>query len=169
MIINIKVGDITAPENNADLIIGMNSQLIDVYGIGKPFVNKINTIHPIMLGSVLSFTFDDCRNLHMLICHHLGKGGWNNADKYVRYGMDYLWHSESNAKRFSIVQIGTGRVGIRDDADSTSIRTAMANSFLPVDLFIFEQPKQQVNASAVLPLRAYRHFHPVLGEERLIA
>jgi len=171
MINDIKVGDITSPENRADIIIGMNTKLQDVTGIGLPFVKKINALHPIDLGSVLSFKFDDDRNVHMIICHRLGdNGGWKDADMHVRFGMDYLWHTERNGRKFSTVQIGTGRVGVRDGADPVCIRTAMATSHLPVTLFVFN-PRETVAAVIELerPMTAYRAWHPVHGEERLVA
>jgi hypothetical protein len=170
MIKDIKVGDITSPNNPAHIIIGMNSHLNDVTGIGRPFVNKITTAHPVKLGSVLSFRFDATRNLHMLVCHHLGKGGWANSDMHVRYGMDYLWQTEKPTEDFSIVSIGTGRIGIRDGADAVAIRTAMANSYLPADLYIhFEPEKFTVDNANQMILKAYRHFHPIYGEELIAA
>ena len=170
MITAIKVGDITSPANPKHIIIGMNSQLNDVTGIGRPFVNKIRTAHPIKLGSVLSFEFDDTRDLHMLICHHLGADGWADSDRHVRYGMDYLWQTEKHTEAFSIVAIGTGRIGIRDGADAVAIQAAMANSYLPADLFIYPEPERVTKQDEFfVPLRAYRHFHPIFGEERLVA
>jgi hypothetical protein len=170
MIEHIRIGDITSSDNPSHIIIGMNSQLQDVLGIGMPFVDKIETAHPIKLGSVLSFKFDGTRNLHMLICHHLGRDGWVGADMHVRYGMDYLWQTEEWGKSFSIVQIGTGRVGTRDGANAVAIRTAMATSHLPVNLYIYRKPEGVAESNAVpVPLTAYRHFHPVYGEERLVA
>ncbi len=167
MIVEIIAGDITSLNNRADIIIGMNARLTDVTGIGGPFVNKISTLHPIDLGSVLSFKFDSDRNLHMLICHKIGKDGWKYADKHVRYGLDYLWHTERK-REFSIVQIGTGRVGVRDSADSAAIHTAIATSFLPVKLFIYD-PKETVAVVSVRekPMQAYRAWHPVMGEEKI--
>ncbi len=106
----------------------------------------------------------------MLICHHLGKDGWVGADMHVRYGMDYLWQTEKHTELFSIVAIGTGRIGTRDGADTPAIRSAMANSYLPADLFIYQKPEKVAAHDAVLlPLKAYRHFHPTYGEERLAA
>ncbi len=170
MLKSIKVGDITSPENPAHIIIGMNSQLNDVLGIGRRFVNKIRSVHPIKLGSVLSFKFDSTRNLHMIVCHHLGKNGWVGADMHVRYGMDYLWQTEDQAELFSVVEIGTGRVGLRDGADPAAIRTAIATSFLLVDLFIYQGPEVATAHDAAAPvLQAYRHFHPTFGEELLVA
>ncbi len=170
MIRDIKVGDITSPSNPADVIIGMNSTLSDVTGIGLPFVKQIAAIHPIVRGSVLSFRFTPERNLHMIVCHAIDDGGWVNADMHVRFGMDYLWHTEA-MRQYSIVQIGTGRVGRRDGADDIAIRSAMANSFLPVDLYVYDPAVHQViaNAMAQQPLRAYRAWHPIHGEERIAA
>ena len=170
MITDIKVGDITSPENRADIIIGMNSELHRVTGIGMPFVKNITALHPIDPGSVLSFKFDENRNVHMIICHRLGIDGWKDADKHVRFGMDYLCHTERNGRKFSTVQIGTGPVGIQYGADPASIRTAMATSHLPVTLFVFN-PRETVAAVVELerPMTAYRAWHPIHGEERLVA
>lgn len=169
MIKDIVSGDITSPENRADIIIGMNSKLKDVTGIGMPFVSNVKTVHPIELGSVLSFKFDGSRQLHMIVCHHLGPGGWEDADMHVRFGMDYLWHT-SKRRKYSIVKIGTGRVGIRDGSDPIRIHTAMATSHLPVTLFIYD-PKEKVAVVSALerPLVPYRAWHPVHGEERIAA
>ncbi|TXH01058.1 MAG: hypothetical protein E6R05_06155 [Candidatus Moraniibacteriota bacterium] len=169
MINDIVVGDITRPTNPADVIIGMNSTLSDVLGIGRPFVKKVAAIHPIVRGSVLSFKFTPERHLHMIICHDIGEGGWVGADQQVRFGMDYLWHTDGS-RRYSIVQIGTGRVGKRDGADPTAIRSAIAASFLPVNLYVYDPgAREAVEAAVQAPLRAFRAWHPVLGEERIAA
>ena len=168
MIQDIVSGDITAPENPADIIIGMNSQLSDVTGIGRPFVNKLKTKHPIELGCVLSFEFDDERQLHMIICHHLGNGGWMGSDMHVRFGLDYLWQKPGHAlRKFSIVKIGSGRVGQRDGANPAAILTSMTNSFLPVTLYLFNKRLQEEGVVAMKkpPLRALRVWHPNHGEE----
>ncbi|HEY4487064.1 MAG TPA: hypothetical protein VJB70_05065 [Candidatus Paceibacterota bacterium] len=164
MIVGIEVSDITSPNNKRDIIIGMNTTLNDVRGIGLPFVKKIETLHPITLGAVLSFEFDDSRQVHMLICHDLGQYGWKNADHFVRFGMDFLWHTEP-AREYSIVQIGTGRVGHRDRADPVAIRTAMTNSFLPVTLFVFNPEKSRVIHVALPELKPFRAWSPTHGVE----
>ena len=170
MIKEIVVGDITSRLNRSDLIIGMNSQLEDVTGIGKRIVQKIKSNQPVLLGSVLSFKFDEQRNVHMIVCHNLGRGGWKGADMYVRFGMDYLWKTEASSKKFSIVEIGTGRIGKRDGADPMSIRTAMTNSFLVADLFIYNPRElEAVHEVLALPLIAYRSWNAQHGEERLAA
>jgi|GEM_PF-5915513 len=169
MIRDIIVGNITRPTNSADIIIGMNSTLSEVLGIGRPFVDKIAAIHPIVRGSVLSFEFTPEQHLHMIVCHDIGRGGWVDAEQQVRFGMDYLWHTEGT-RHYSIVQIGTGRVGTRDGADPATIRSAMAASFLPVDLYVYDPGAHEtVEAASVAPLRAFRAWHPVLGEERIAA
>lgn len=170
MIVDIVEGDITSPDNPCDIIIGMNSQLEDVTGIGLPFVRNVKALHPIQLGSVLTYEFDGNRLVHMLICHHLGKDGWVGADMHVRFGMDYLWQQpDSFSRRFSIVQIGTGRVGKRDGANRTSIIQAMANSFLPAELYIYTPP-DVVHDVVGMPrqtLTPKRAWHPRYGEEEL--
>ena len=185
MIRDIKLGDITSPANPADIIIGMNSTLSDVTGIGLRFVREIKVLYPIVLGSVLSFAFTPERNVHMIICHTIGEGGWVHADRYVRYGLDFLWQAEAaqytgeggmdhlltgNSRRYSIVQIGTGRVGRRDGADHAAIRTAMAESFLPVDLYVYDPALRQLVEQAEQPvLRAFRAYHPLRGVEEIAA
>ena len=140
MIKRIVVGDITNVTNKRHIILGMNDTLEDLVNrIGRPYVEKLRAslTKPLELGSVLSFRFDQDRNLHMLVCHKIGFGGWKDADKYVRFGLDYLEHAEYNGRdEFSIVQIGTGPIGIRDGAVFHSINTAIANSYLPVTLFV---------------------------------
>ncbi len=167
---DIVQGDITSPDNRADIIIGMNSELSDVTGIGLPFVKKISVAYPIVLGSVLSFQFNSDRQVHMLICHSLGEHGWKGAHRYVRFGLDYLWQTEGS-RRYSSVRIGTGRIGKRDRADHAEILSAMAESFLPVTLYLYQPPAQEVIEAvrANEPLRAFRAWHPIHGEERLAA
>ena len=166
MITDITVGDITSPDNKRDIIIGMNSTLNDVTGIGLRFVKKISTIHPITLGSVLSFEFDKTRNVHMLICHHIGEDGWKHTDNFVRFGMDFLWHTEPNRK-YSIVQVGTGRVGRRDGADVIAIRTAIATSFLPVTVFVFDAEKRAAARATAPMLKPFRAWSPEHGTENI--
>ena len=138
MIRKIVVGDILDPRNTSDIIIGMNTELDEVTGIGLPFVR--NTIPEIALdlGSVITFKFDAYRRLHMLICHRLGLGGWERAEDHIRYGLDYLNHYRTDDREFSIVQIGCGQVGTRDRAPCEQIFRAMATSSLPVDLYVYE-------------------------------
>ena len=185
MIRDIKLGDITSPANPADIIIGMNSTLSDVTGIGLEFIRDIPVIYPIVLGSVFSFEFTPERNVHMIICHTIGEGGWANADRYVRYGLDYLWKTEEaqytgehgmdhlltgSPRRYSIVQIGTGRVGKRDGADHALIRSAIAESYLPVDLYVYDPTlRQLVEQAKCPPMKAFRAYHPLHGEERIAA
>jgi hypothetical protein len=147
MIEDIVVGDILSLQKKADIIIGMNTELSDVLGIGKRFVAQIRKTRSIALGSVISFEYDRTRELHMLVCHELGSGGWANADKNVRYGMDYLWNKRPDRK-YSIVQIGTGRVGRRDGADHAAIRGAIASSYLRADLYVLPQDGDEIPAAA---------------------
>jgi hypothetical protein len=171
MIADIILGDITHPNNNRDIIIGMNSTLSDVTGIGLTFVSKYPDLHqPIELGSVLSFRFDASRYLHMIICHSIGTGGWKNAHQYVRFGLDYLWHTEGG-REYSAVRIGNGRVGKRDGANEAKIRTAMTTSFLPLALYLFDPAQEAVaeRSAVIVPLRAFRAWHPRYGEERIAA
>lgn len=172
MIPRIRIGDITSPANPADIIIGMNSTLSEVTGIGLPFMKEITVLYPIVRGSVLSFGFipDPRRHVHMIICHDIGKGGWVNADQDVRFGMDYLWHTDGE-RQYSIVQIGTGAVGKRDGADEGAIRKAMVDSFLSADLYIYDSTVQRVieDAMAQPPMRAFRVWHPIHGEECVAA
>ena len=148
----------------------MNASLKDVTGIGRPYVENIVAAYPIELGSVISFSFanNDPRKVHMIICHDLGEGGWNSAEKYVRFGLDYLWHTEPAAKKFSIVNIGTGRVGKRDKADHATIRSAIANSFLPVRLYIWDQLQEMEMADQIpVALMPYRRWDMRHGEKRI--
>jgi hypothetical protein len=169
MIIDIKSGDITARENPSDIVIGMNAQLTDVQGIGKPFISKIQRTRPLRLGSVLSFEFDRDRALHMLICHNIGKGGWKDAPNYVRFGLDYLWDKQPEVVH-SIVRIGTGRVGMRDGADHASIHAAMAISHLKLELFVLPSERDLVameNLLASPTLVPFRYWSEAEGEQPL--
>ena len=173
MICNIVTGDITSRDNPADIIIGMNSELSDVTGIGLPFVKDAIPTRLIQLGSVITFDFDGDRRLHMIICHHLGQGGWDGAERHVRFGLDYLDHLEQmhneRDRQYSIVQIGTGRVGMRDGADHTAIHLAMAQSHLELELFVFK-PLQVANADVIAaPLRPMSAWSPIHGENEVRA
>src|SRR4051812_21268231 len=105
MIESIVIGDILSPSNPRDIIIGMNTDLEDVTGIGLRFVRNVIPLLALDLGSVISFDFDQKRKLHMIICHKLGKGGWADAEQYVRFGLDYLEHLNDTGRQYSIVQI----------------------------------------------------------------
>jgi hypothetical protein len=84
--------------------------------------------------------------------------------------MDYLWQTEKQSRQFSIVEIGTGRIGKRDGADPISIRTAMANSYLPATLFIHNPRElEPVHEVLSLPLVAYRSWNARQGEQLLAA
>ncbi len=163
MIKDIKSGNILSDRNPADVIIGMNSELEDVLGIGRAYVEKIRTTNALSLGAVVSFEMRGDRELHMLICHKLGKGGWKNADQFVRYGMDYLWQKRPD-RLYSIVNIGTGRVGKRDGADAVAIRSAIASSFLQADLYIYNEELEQEPAHNVVSLRPFRIWQMDGGE-----
>ena len=168
MIIDVLVGDITSPENPHDIIIGMNADLIDVTGIGRHFVKDIFPMKSLDLGSVISFNFDKKRKLHMIICHTIGSGGWTRAADHIRYGMDYLEHFNDESRTYSIVQIGKGRVGQRDGANSAAIHTAMSTSHLPVTLFVFDNTQQQAIEQRV-PLHIVSAWNPVSGAIPLAA
>lgn len=174
MIQDIKVGDITSRSNKSNIIIAMNTTLEDVTGIGVPFVRKINPTHPIQLGSVLNFQFDKNRMLHMLICHGIGFGGWTDADKWVRFGLDYLWQASMTKNHllfdseFSIVQIGTGEIGRRDGACAPEIRSAMAASHLNLTLFVRDKESQILVKKDREPLHPLSTWHPMYGEEKLV-
>lgn len=166
------MGDITAPENKSDIIIGMNSQLSDVTGIGLPFVKDAVPTRAIQLGSVITYEFDTVRKLHMLICHSLGNGGWRDSERYVRFGLDYLAHVNQmemeKETNYSIVNIGTGRVGTRDGSDPIGIKRAMADSHLVIDLFVYTPPSVHADVRAArAPLRLVGAWSPHYGEERI--
>ncbi|MBU6321646.1 MAG: hypothetical protein KGI78_01800 [Patescibacteria group bacterium] len=116
----------------------MNDSFEDVQGIGLPFIERIRRTRAIRLGSVVTFDYDGERQLHMLICHRLGRNGWVDAERHVRYSLDWL-NQFAPERQYSIVDIGTGRVGKRDGANPAVIRRAMGNSHLPVTLFIFPE------------------------------
>lgn len=164
MIRNIIPGDITSPENRCDIIIGMNSQLQDVTGIGRRFVQDAVPQKALGLGSVITYDFDATRKLHMIICHDLGIGGWRKADKYVRFGLDYLDHLNAACREHSIVQIGTGRIGKKDGADHTAILTAITGSHLLVDLYVYDPPKARVANADVIELRPVSAWSPHYGD-----
>ena len=165
MIKDIKVGNILDCSNRSNIIIGMNTEFSDVRGIGKPFVERISKTRTIRLGTVVTFNYDNDRELHMIVCHTLGRGLWSNAEQYVRYGMDYLWNCDRESN-YSIVNIGTGRVGMRDGADHASIRGAIASSYLPVDLFILNEPERiAAEATArIIPLAPLRMWDMQEGQ-----
>jgi hypothetical protein len=138
MIRKISPNDITTldPDEPLDIVVGMNTRLEKLDSILLPRQWQADQKFPLQIGSVLSFQLDRMRKLHMLICHNLGNNGWVDAEKYIRIGMDYLWLKHGNNRDFSIVQIGAGRVGLAGGADTNRIRSAMAESFLPVTLFV---------------------------------
>ncbi len=155
MIKNIIPGDITSPKNKSDIIIGMNSELGELSALGRSVLKRNLPRRELLdLGTVLTFKFDDKRLIHMVICHHLGEGGWRFADQYIRVGLDHLWLNPPARRKFSIVQIGKGAVGTRDGANSSSIHTAIASSYLPVDLYVYDDNKATVPKQNVVQLPA---------------
>ena len=174
MIKDIVVGDITSPDNPADIIIAMNTTMEDLTELAKRFAKRLPAVEePFELGSVLSFRFDQSRNIHMLICHRIGFGGWESADKYVRFGLDYLWNmdnevNETPERKYSIVKIGTGPIGLRDGADSVAIRTAIDTSYLPVTMWIRDPELGYAVTKTIEPRYVYRTWSPTVGQEDLL-
>lgn len=169
MIEEIVHGNITNKEvASGDIIIAMNTKLSEASAIGRPFVRNRNILREIKLGSVLTFNFDDERLLHMLICHRIGRGGWANAEKYVRFCLDYLWQ-QHNDKKYSIVQIGKGHIGRRDGANVPAIRTAMADSFLRMDLVILPEMLEAQAAVGVTSMVPFRVWDMERGEREIRA
>ena len=165
MIREIVVGDITAAVNRCDIIIGMNTELGEVSTLGRRVL--ANTLPPpqfIDLGTVLTFKFDQNRFIHMLICHNLCSGGWERADQFVRVGLDHLWVTRAN-RNYGIVQIGRGLVGRRDGAEPEAILTAIASSYLPVDLYVHgdETAIVALEASSDNVLEFTEGFSPTKG------
>lgn len=163
MILDFLAGDILADDVTDDIIIGMNSQLQEVQGIGLPFTWQIQHNKPLKLGTVFSFELDAVRKLHMIICHHLGQGGWENSDQYLRFGMDYIRQTEG-PRPCSMVKVGTGHIGQRDGADVPKIISAIADSHLAVTLYVYRPHEPEaVEARVALPLpslvayRAWNH------------
>ena len=162
------LGDITHPSNNRDIIIGMNTTFHDVRRIGRRFVQS--RTEPLALGSVLTFKFDEARDLHMLICHTMKPNNWTDAHKHVRFGLDFLWNLHGTSRQFSIVQIGTGRNGIRGGAESDRINRAISNSFLDMKLFVnYEEPAEAVAQAEVIPLRPFQAWNAAEGVQQLAA
>lgn len=164
---NIVYGDITALNNQLDIVIGMNTKLAEASAIGRRVLVHKGLTRALELGDVITFKFDETRNLHMLICHHIGVGGWMLADKYIRIGLDYLGRRTSFCKHFSIVRIGTGPVGIRDKADSVAIHTAMATSYTPLHLYLFERERAEARVARFPPLKALRTWSIANGEREI--
>jgi hypothetical protein len=166
MLRDFTIGDITDPANQSDIIIGMNPKLSEASAIGRPFVKNTSVISQMKLGSVLTFRFDKKRLLHMLICHHIGRGGWKDADKYVRYSLDYLWQ-QHGGRSYSIVQIGKGPIGQRDGADISAIRTAMTTSFLEMDLYILPDYLEKRVGVSEIPIIPFRVWDMKKGEREI--
>ncbi len=167
MIADIHHGDITAPSNKLDIIIGMNTRLAEASAIGRRVLINKSLTRELGLGDVITFKFDENRNLHMLICHYLVVGGWLNADRFVRFGLDYLWQRSPAATHFSIVRIGTGKVGIRDGADASAVHTAMADSWAPLHLYIWDGEHIEARVAQIRPLKLLRTWSIAEGEREI--
>lgn len=167
MILNILHGDITNPENKADIIIGMNTMCAEASAIGRTvLVGKI-LASELELGDVVTFRLNEHRDLHMLICHELNSGGWGGADQFVRFGLDYLWQRYRNKRAFSIVRIGMGPVGIRDCADAAAIHQAMATSYLPLCLYIWNGERVEARVAQFPILKPSRTWSRSRGEREI--
>lgn len=167
MIRDIYYGDITNPDNVADIIIAMNTRCAEASAIGRTvLVGKVLS-RELELGDVVTFKFDKRRDLHLLICHELGQGGWEGAEQFVRFGLDYLWRQYRTKRQFSIVRIGTGLVGTRDGADATAIHTAIADSYLPICLYIWDGEKVEDRVAQFPPLKPSRTWNFSKGEREI--
>lgn len=166
---NIIPADVTGKTNKLDIVIGMNPHLAEASLLSRWVLAKMTLTRPLDLGDVITCDFDGKRRLHLIICHHLGRGGWMNAEKYVRWGFDYLWQrSALSGQEFAAVQIGTGAVGRRDGADTGLIRTAMADSFAPIHLYVWDDTEAVAAANVVaIPLRPIRMWNMHHGEKRI--
>lgn len=170
MILETFAGDIESPLNPRDVIIGMNRDLSERTPFAISVSNRHKIVTPVEMGSVLSFEYRDGRKVHMLVCHEIGQGGWNDADKYVRWCLDYLWYTAPE-RQYSVVHIGTGRIGKRDGADGAAIMTALAQSHLEMVLYQKSTLNQEALPAVVQPalIHAYRLWQPSKGEMRLAA
>lgn len=167
MIPDIRHGDITNPGNEADIIIGMNTRCAEASAIGRTaLIGKVLS-RELDLGDVITFHFDQHRDLHMLICHELGAGGWSGADQFIRTGLDHLWLRHRDRRKFSIVRIGTGPVGIRDGADAAAIHMAMATSYLPLCLYIWDGEGVDAKAAQYPILKPSRTWSRRRGEREI--
>ena len=162
---SVVVGDVTSSSLN--IIIGMNTRLGEASALGRQVLSDKSLTRELDLGEVITFDFGLNRRLHMVVCHYLGQGGWMNAEKYLRFGLDYLWQTTKPAQEFAIVQIGMGVVGRRDGADDEALRTAMATSHLPLHLYIRGEAKQAEAHASVVPLRPLRTWSPIRGEQEI--
>lgn len=162
MIEGIVVGDILSPTNRRDIIIGMNTTLGEVNGIGRPFVRKYPDAE-FDRGSVLTFNLDESRKLHMIICHKLGLDGWVEAEKYLRFGLDHLDQYNDQDRKYSMVNVGTGMIGQRDGANPSAMLCAMANSHLSVMLYVLGGLASERVMQKYPPLRALHAWSPVEG------
>jgi hypothetical protein len=89
----------------------------------------------------------------MLICHRdCSKGAGIKRINLSRFGMDYLDHNKEPDQKFSVVQIGTGPIGLRDGADLSAIMTAISTSFLPVTLCLREEAMVMTAGAKRAPL-----------------
>lgn len=162
MIEGIIVGDALSLTNRRDVIIGMNTTLGEVNGVGRPFVRKYPGAE-FDLGTVLTFNLDESRKLHMIICHKLGSGGWVKADKYLRFGLDHLDQYNDQGRAYSIVNVGTGVIGQRDGANPAAMLCAMANSHLPVMLYVLGGLASERVMQKYPPMRALHAWSPKEG------
>ena len=164
-----RIGDITSFTNKSHIVFAMNDTLEEATPLIAPYVEKLafGPENPLTLGSVLSFPFTNGRKLFLVICHKIGFGGWEGADQYLRFGLDWINHYKQKGDTFSIVEVGTGPSGMRDGADAASLKTAIATSYLPVYLFVREEVKVMAAAAAAnkapLNLAAFAYFSPQNG------
>ena len=168
-IVDIHLGDITDPKNKRDIIIGMNTRLAEASAIGRRVLVGKSLARNLELGDVITFKFDELRNLHMIICHTIGGGGWRGAERHIRFGLDYLWQrNQAENRKFSIVKIGAGPIGRRDGADAIAIHTAMADSFLPLHLFVRGSVTlASTNVANLPPLQPHRIWQHSDGEREI--
>jgi len=131
-------GDITAPDNERDIIVGISTQIPESI-FGRRVSGREN-FRERQLGDVITFKFDEKRLLHAIVCRSSGVGGWAAADEHIRVAIDCLRQRGRTA--LSTVYIGRSKSGTREGADVVAIYQAMKES-LP-RLYIFWESEELV-------------------------
>lgn len=164
MIGGICEGDITALENEQDIIVGVSTRLPDFIFGRRVFVGE-SLAPERTLGEVITFTFDAQRLLHAIVCRSPGVGGWAAADEYIRVAIDCLFKRGRTA--LSTVYIGRSPDGVREGADIAAIYQAIMKSIPRVSLFWKCEEKVFTAGENLPPLKPFLIWNVSTGERNL--
>jgi len=150
MIYTTVSGDIAASSNGDDIIVPCSTDLTELRLFGRMIDVQDTPILVRLRGSILTFSFDDRRLLHLIICYSQGDTS-ESAYYFLRFGLDCLsQNSRSACRKHSIGGRHLGALGL---AYASSLYRAVSDSFLHVQLFASSTSAEELVMPSGPPLR----------------